>query len=99
LVRAVLHAPQLLVMDEATVGLDPVSRQDLLERIRTLCHEGMGVLWATHLVDEVELADRVVILHRGRVQFDGQPAALLSQTGARSIGGAFVELTGVRPAE
>ena len=66
LARALVHEPSVLLMDEATVGLDPASRRQLLDYVLELRRERpVGVLWATHLVDEVERADRVVILHRG----------------------------------
>lgn len=72
LVRALLHRPRLLLMDEATVGLDPASRQQLLDTVRALCHDqGLAVLWATHLIEEVKTADRLLLLHQGTVRFDG----------------------------
>ncbi|MDG5975182.1 ABC transporter-like protein [Hydrogenophaga taeniospiralis CCUG 15921] len=72
LVRALLHEPAVLLMDEATVGLDPASRQHLLDTVCGLCHtRGMAVLWATHLIEEAKVADRLVLLHQGTVRFDG----------------------------
>jgi ABC-2 type transport system ATP-binding protein len=72
LVRALLHRPRLLLMDEATVGLDPASRQQLLDTVRGLCSDqGLAVLWATHLIEEVKTADRLLLLHQGTVRFDG----------------------------
>ena len=72
LVRALLHRPRVLLMDEATVGLDPASRQQLLDTVRGLCREqGLAVLWATHLIEEVKTADRLLLLHQGTVRFDG----------------------------
>ena len=72
LVRALMHRPQVLLMDEATVGLDPASRHQLLTTVRDLCrHDGMAVLWATHLIEEVKVADRLLLLHQGQVRFDG----------------------------
>ena len=95
LARALLHEPRLLLMDEATVGLDPASRHALLEYVRGLCDSRhLGVLWATHLVDEAECASRVVILHRGRLLYQGTPQDLVQQTGANNLSGAFLELTG-----
>ena len=95
LARALLHRPSILLMDEPTVGLDPASRRDLSLHVRRLCTEqGLGVLWATHLVDEVEQADRVVVLDRGRVLQDGTPAALSEAAGAGSLAEAFLALTG-----
>jgi ABC-2 type transport system ATP-binding protein len=95
LLRALLHEPRLLLMDEATVGLDPASRAQLLaEVLRARESRGIGVLWATHLVDEAEQAQRVVVLHRGQVRFDGKPADLCTQQDAESLEQAFLQLTG-----
>lgn len=80
LIRALLHQPRVLLMDEATVGLDPASRQQLLQAVRALCDEqGMGVLWATHLIEEVRLADRLLLIRQGRIGFDGTPDSLMAQ--------------------
>jgi ABC-2 type transport system ATP-binding protein len=79
LVRALLHEPSVLLMDEATVGLDPASRQQLLDTVRGLCKErGMAVLWATHLIEEVKTADRLMLLHQGTVRFDGNIDAFMA---------------------
>lgn len=79
LVRALLHEPALLLMDEATVGLDPASRQHLLDQVRRLCHtRGMAVLWATHLIEEARVADRLLLLHQGTVRFDGSIDTFMS---------------------
>ena len=76
--RALLHQPQLLLMDEATVGLDPQSRSDLRSFLLRLRRErSVAVLWATHLCDEVGDADRVIVLHRGKVLADTTPAQLV----------------------
>jgi ABC-2 type transport system ATP-binding protein len=97
LARALLHQPSLLLMDEATVGLDPQSRSDLLKLILTMRAERkVAVLWSTHLCDEVGDADRVIVLHRGKVLADTTPAALLSSTGAKTIEDAFLAMTGTR---
>jgi ABC-2 type transport system ATP-binding protein len=67
LVRALLHEPRVLLMDEATVGLDAASRSDLLTAVRQLTTEGRtGVLWATHLQDETRVADRLLYLDSGQ---------------------------------
>jgi ABC-2 type transport system ATP-binding protein len=77
LARALLHKPTVLLMDEATVGLDPASRRNILGDIDMLTHtDGLGAFWTTHLVDEVAQADRVIVLRRGKVLFDGAPAEL-----------------------
>jgi len=82
LARSLVHRPRLLLMDEATVGLDPASRQQLLRHVRQLCREdNVGVLWATHLVDEAEGADRVIVLNHGKKINEGSPAELLAGGG------------------
>jgi len=95
LARALLHEPRLLLMDEATVGLDPASRGDLLKFILALRAErSVAVLWATHLCDEVPNADRVVVLHHGKVMADTTPAELVAREGAATIEQAFLAMTG-----
>jgi ABC-2 type transport system ATP-binding protein len=97
LLRALLHEPKLLLMDEATVGLDPASRTQLLgEVVRLSQTRGLGVLWATHLVDEAELAHRIVVLDKGKVLFDGLAPDLCRQQDQASLEEAFLKLTGVR---
>jgi ABC-2 type transport system ATP-binding protein len=94
LARALLHAPRLLLMDEPTVGLDPASRGDLLKLILALRAErSVAVLWATHLCDEVADADRVIVLHRGKVLADTTPAGLIASAGTATIEQAFLKLT------
>lgn len=100
LARALLHDPVVLLMDEPTVGLDPASRTQLAEYVHSLCaHRGVGVLWATHLVDEAEAADRVIILHKGHWIAAGTAQALRERTGRQSLRDAFLDLTGETPTE
>lgn len=94
LARALLSQPQLLLMDEATVGIDPASRAAILADVKALCRErAMGVLWATHLVDEAEAADRIVVMAAGTVRFDGVAKELMKQTGHTTLLDAFLQLT------
>jgi len=95
LARAVLHDPRVLLMDEPTVGLDPASRRDLLKLILSMRTErAVAVLWATHLCDEVSNADRVIVLHRGKVLADTTPANLVAEAHALTIEQAFLAMTG-----
>jgi ABC-2 type transport system ATP-binding protein len=97
LARALLHQPRVLLMDEPTVGLDPGSRSELLKLILSLRTErAVAVLWATHLCDEVPNADRVIVLHRGKVLADTTPAGLLAKAGATTIEQAFLAMTGAQ---
>ena len=91
--RALLHEPRLLLLDEASVGLDPASRLALNQHIRSLCREErMSVLWTTHLLDEVQPSDDLLILHQGRLVASGQADALSLQHGG-DLGSAFTRLT------
>jgi ABC-2 type transport system ATP-binding protein len=94
LARALLHRPALLLMDEPTVGLDPKSRRDLLAAIRAdVAERGTTVLWATHLVEEAEAADRVLVLHKGKLLADGTPAAVTATLGGATLEEAFIRAT------
>ncbi len=93
--RALLHQPALLLLDEPSVGLDVPTRRDIVAHVHRLAAEdGIAVLWATHLIDEVEDGDSVIVLHQGRVRADGAAAALVGAAGARDIGDLFDRLTG-----
>ena len=97
LARALLHRPDVLLMDEPTVGLDPASRALLLRHVLELRLERrVGVLWGTHLVDEADRADRLVVLHRGQVLFDGTPGAFLAAQAAEGLAEAFFRATADR---
>ena len=94
LVRALLHRPDLLLMDEATAGLDPKSRRELIDGLHGEVRErSVTVLWATHLVSEAEGADRVLVLHRGRLLASGTPAEVTRELGGDSLEEAFLHAT------
>jgi ABC-2 type transport system ATP-binding protein len=93
--RALLHRPRLLLLDEATVGLDVKARAEILGHVRALIAEqGIGVLWATHLFDEIAPGDDLVILHQGRIPAKGKVARVVAEAKARDLHSAFVQLTG-----
>ena len=92
--RALLHRPRLLVLDEPTVGLDMQSRSEIVAHVHALCsEEDLAVLWATHLIDEIDANDRVVLLHRGRVQAMGGIEEVVGAAGAADLGTAYRSLT------
>lgn len=96
--RSLLHRPSLLLLDEATVGLDIQSRSEILAIIRELvATEGISVLWATHLIDEVGDDDDVVVLDSGRVLARGRVEELIRSMGAGTIREAFAALVGIAP--
>lgn len=96
--RALLHGPRLLVLDEPTVGLDVASKWAILRHVRRLVSErGVAVLWATHLLDEVDPSDELVVLHRGKVMAAGEVASVIAAVGAADMRGAFAALVGAEP--
>lgn len=93
--RALLHRPHLLVLDEPTAGLDIRARADILDHVRRLvADKGIGVLWATHLIDEIADGDQVIVMHRGHILANGAPQTLIGDHGARDLREAFALMTG-----
>ncbi len=96
--RALLHGPDLLLLDEPTVGLDVPTRADIVDHVHALAaDDGIAVLWATHLMDEVRETDSVLVLHQGRKRAEGRLAEVLAAAGTTTLGAAFAALT-QRPA-
>src|ERR1700761_1395866 len=93
--RALLHRPRLLLLDEPTVGLDIKARADILDHVRRLSvTEGIGVLWATHLIDEAGAGDDVVVLHKGNVLAHGAVEDVVARAGGADLRDAFNRVTG-----
>ena len=91
--RALLHKPRLVLLDEPTAGLDVKARADILALVRELVtRDGVSVLWTTHLVDEVQDDDQVIVLHEGRVRAAGRAREATAQTGTQTIADAFAKL-------
>jgi ABC-2 type transport system ATP-binding protein len=94
--RGLLHTPKILFLDEPTLGLDPQSRNQLWTHVKYLNEsEGVTVFLTTHYMDEAErTAQRVAIIDHGRIVAQGTTQELRAQTGAESLEGAFLKLTG-----
>ena len=92
LASALLGGPELLVLDEPTVGLDPVLRRDLWQTFHKLADGGTTLLVSSHVMDEAERCDELVLLREGRVVAAEPPGMLLDRTGADDLGAAFLAL-------
>ncbi len=97
--RALLHRPRLFLCDEATAGLDVRARAEIVADMHALAaSDGAGILWATHLIDEIAPEDPVIVLHEGRVVARGTAHEIGGEVGGqRGLSEAFLDLTG-RPA-
>lgn len=94
LARALLHRPKVLLLDEPTVGLDAASRAGITAHVHDLAEtEGLCVLWATHLTDEVRDTDRLLVLHQGEILADGETGEI---RGDQSLSDWFLDRTGTR---
>jgi ABC-2 type transport system ATP-binding protein len=82
---ALIGDPQLLLLDEPSVGVDPISRRELWKMVEALLEDGMGVVWSTAYLDEAEKCDTVILLNEGQKLHDGPPADLLHQVAGRTF--------------
>ena len=96
---ALLGGPRLLVLDEPTVGLDPVLRRDLWAMFHRLADAGAAVLVSSHVMDEAQRCDRLLLMRDGKLIADEPPGALLERTGAPDIESAFLTIVEGREAE
>jgi ABC-2 type transport system ATP-binding protein len=91
---ALLGDPDLLVLDEPTVGLDPVLRQQLWQLFHRLADAGSAVLVSSHVMDEAERCDRLLLMREGAVIADGTPAEIRDRHGSADIEAAFLSIVG-----
>ncbi len=89
---ALLGSPEVLVLDEPTVGLDPVLRRDLWAMFHELADAGTAVLVSSHVMDEAERCDRLLLMRDGALLAEDTPAGLLERTGAADVESAFLAL-------
>jgi ABC-2 type transport system ATP-binding protein len=95
---ALLHQPALLILDEPTVGLDPVLRRSFWQRFRELADAGRTLIVSSHIMDEAERCDELAFLRDGRLLATGTPDALRAQTGCQNLEDAFLALADALPA-
>jgi ABC-2 type transport system ATP-binding protein len=107
--KALLHRPKVLLMDEASTGLDPAARRDLSRHVESLRNkEGVTILLTTHILEEADRCDRLVLLHQGRIVAEGSPSELRSRIGGdivvldtedtAALAGRIEQRFGVKPA-
>jgi ABC-2 type transport system ATP-binding protein len=80
---ALLRSPRLLLLDEPSVGVDPISRRELWKMVYALVEQGVGVVWSTAYLDEAENCAEVIVLNEGHVLFHGDPRAMTAQMAGR----------------
>ena len=95
---ALLGEPELLVLDEPTVGLDPLLRRDLWQLFHDLAADGTTLLISSHVMDEADRCDRLLLMREGAIVADGTPAELRERTGADDLEEAFVRVVEAVPA-
>lgn len=91
IVRTMIHDPQVLILDEATAGLDVIAARSIIELVRNARQEGKTVIFSTHHMDEVSLlADDLAIIHKGRLLFAGSYESFRSEMKADSLEDEFI---------
>lgn len=93
--RALIHRPSVLLLDEPTVGLDAASRAAIVAHVHDLARDGLTVLWATHLTDEIHPDDHLLVLHQGRILADARADAV---AGSQPLTEAFLSLANAQSA-
>ncbi|MDR2296316.1 MAG: ABC transporter ATP-binding protein [Clostridiales Family XIII bacterium] len=98
LIAALLHRPSVLILDEPTVGIDPLLRRGIWENLRSVAREGAVILVTTHVMDEAEQCGQIAMLRGGALLATGTMGEILSAAGAADIEEAFVRFSGGAPA-
>lgn len=91
---SLIGKPELMVLDEPTVGLDPVLRDEIWKMFRNLAEQGKTLIISSHVMDEAERCDELVLIRDGKVLAQGSPQGLCEQTGARTVEQSFLKLVG-----
>jgi ABC-2 type transport system ATP-binding protein len=91
---SLLHEPELLILDEPTVGIDPVLRQSIWRELLSLRDRGATIILTTHVMDEADKCDRIGLIRDGKLTAVDSPAGLKSQSGAETLEEAFIILGG-----
>jgi len=90
---ALLSNPKILLLDEPTVGIDPLLRQSIWEELRKLRDDGVTIVITTHVMDEVEKCDRLSMIRDGRILISGSPKEIMEAAGTESIEQAFIRFS------
>lgn len=91
---ALIHQPALLILDEPTVGIDPILRHSIWNELRMLCDRGTTIMVTTHVMDEADKCDRLGMIREGRLIASGTPAELMKAVGQTSLEEAFLAYGG-----
>ena len=89
---SILSKPKILVLDEPTVGLDPLLRRKLWDVFAKLSEEGHSLLISSHVMDEAERCDNIILMRSGKIVYNGSKSNLSNKTGEENVENAFVKL-------
>lgn len=90
---ALIHEPEVVFFDEATVGIDPVLRAFFWDYFRSLTAKGLTILLTSHVMDEAGRADRIGLMRAGRLIDEGEPQSLMARNGAKTVEEVFLKLS------